>query len=76
MFAKNVSDENNSLYTYEINNQNLSSNLAILTACETSKPTHQSGEGMILLAMLLIMMAVKAYEPVYGKLTNNLLLKF
>ncbi|MFK7833067.1 MAG: CHAT domain-containing protein [Winogradskyella sp.] len=50
IFAKNVSDEDNSLYTYEIYNQNLSSNLAILTACETGKPTHQSGEGMISLA--------------------------
>lgn len=54
IFAKNVNDtiysEDNSLYTYEIYNQNLSSNLAILTACETGKPTYQSGEGMISLA--------------------------
>ncbi|WP_283636040.1 CHAT domain-containing protein [Aquaticitalea lipolytica] len=50
IFAKNTTDENNSLYTYEIYNQNLSSNLAILTACETGKPTYQSGEGMISLA--------------------------
>lgn len=54
IFAKNVSDtissEDNSLYTYEIYNQNLSSNLAILTACETGKPTYQAGEGMISLA--------------------------
>lgn len=54
IFAKNVSDtissEDNSLYTYEIYNQNLSSNLAILTACETGKPTFQAGEGMISLA--------------------------
>lgn len=50
IFAKNAEDENNSLYTYEIYNQNLSSNLAILTACETGKPTFQPGEGMISLA--------------------------
>ena len=28
----------------------MSSNLAILTACETGKPTYQAGEGMISLA--------------------------
>lgn len=54
IFAKNVdnalSSEDNSLYTYEIYNQNLSSNLAILTACETGKPSFQAGEGMISLA--------------------------
>ena len=50
IFAKDVSDEDNSLYTYEIYNQNLSSNLSILTACETGKPTYQAGEGMISLA--------------------------
>jgi len=50
IFAKNNSDEDNSLYTYEIYNQNLNSNLAILTACETGKPSYQSGEGMISLA--------------------------
>ena len=54
IFAKNINgtmaSEDNSLYTYEIYNQNLSSNLAILTACETGKPTYQSGEGMISLA--------------------------
>lgn len=54
VFAKNVTDtthiNDNYLYTYEIYNQNLSSNLAILTACETGKPTYQPGEGMISLA--------------------------
>jgi len=54
IFAKNSngtdSYNENSLYTYEIYNINLSSNLAILTACETGKPTHQPGEGMISLA--------------------------
>ncbi|MEM7185657.1 MAG: CHAT domain-containing protein, partial [Bacteroidota bacterium] len=54
VFAKNLDDDasiaDNYLYTFEIYNQNLSSNLAILTACETGKPTHQPGEGMISLA--------------------------
>ncbi|WP_111684444.1 CHAT domain-containing protein [Winogradskyella tangerina] len=50
IFAKSAEDENNSLYTYEIYNQNLASNLAILTACETGKPSYQPGEGMISLA--------------------------
>lgn len=50
IFAKNNPDEDNSLYTYEIYNENLNSNLAILTACETGKPTYQAGEGMISLA--------------------------
>lgn len=50
IFAKNIEDEENSLYTYEIYNENLNSNLAILTACETGKPTYQAGEGMISLA--------------------------
>jgi CHAT domain-containing protein len=50
IFAKNNSDEDNSLYTYEIYNASLNSNLAILTACETGKPTYQAGEGMISLA--------------------------
>ncbi|MEX0289342.1 MAG: tetratricopeptide repeat protein, partial [Flavobacteriaceae bacterium] len=42
IFAKNPEDDfainDNYLYTYEIYNQNLNSNLAILTACETGKP--------------------------------------
>lgn len=51
IFAKSTDTrEDNSLYTYEIYNTNLSSNLAILTACETGKPSYQSGEGMISLA--------------------------
>ncbi|WCO01541.1 CHAT domain-containing protein [Psychroserpens ponticola] len=50
VFAKEASGKDNSLYTYEIYNQNLSSHLAVLTACETGKPTHQAGEGMISLA--------------------------
>ncbi|WP_431133300.1 CHAT domain-containing protein [Psychroserpens mesophilus] len=50
VFAKDASNKDNSLYTYEIYNQNLASHLAVLTACETGKPTYQSGEGMISLA--------------------------
>ncbi|PWI31133.1 hypothetical protein DI383_00215 [Flavobacteriaceae bacterium LYZ1037] len=53
VFAKSLDSlntEDNYLYTYEIYNTNLSSNLAILTACETGKPTFQPGEGMISLA--------------------------
>lgn len=54
IFAKSIADapapEDNSLYVYEIYNANLSSNLAILTACETGKPSYQPGEGMISLA--------------------------
>lgn len=50
IFAKNSESDDNSLYTYEIYNENLNSNLAILTACETGKPTYQAGEGMISLA--------------------------
>lgn len=53
VFAKSMDStqmDENYLYTYEIYNTNLSSNLAILTACETGKPTYQSGEGMISLA--------------------------
>ncbi len=53
IFAKQTDSNNyseNSLYSYEIYNIDLSSNLAILTACETGKPTYQAGEGMISLA--------------------------
>ena len=54
VFAKNVKDSlninDNYLHTYEIYNENLSSQLAILTACETGKPGYQPGEGMISLA--------------------------
>ncbi len=53
VFAKSMDStlkDDNYLYTYEIYNTNLSSNLAILTACETGKPTYQAGEGMISLA--------------------------
>ncbi len=52
IFAKSLDSSNtdNYLYTFEIYNQNLASNLAILTACETGKPSYQAGEGMISLA--------------------------
>ncbi|MBC3759268.1 CHAT domain-containing protein [Hyunsoonleella sp. SJ7] len=52
LFAKNISDKNEdgSLYAYEIYDTSLNSNLAILTACETGKPSYQAGEGMISLA--------------------------
>ena len=53
VFAKSIDStqmDDNYLYTYEIYNTNLCSNLAILTACETGKPTYQAGEGMISLA--------------------------
>lgn len=54
VFAKDITDtiniNDNYLYAYEIYNQNLNSNLAILTACETGKPSYQPGEGMISLA--------------------------
>lgn len=52
VFAKSLDSlsHDNYLYTYEIYNTNLSSNLAILTACETGKPAYQAGEGMISLA--------------------------
>jgi CHAT domain-containing protein len=54
IFAKDISeqtsDEDNSLFSYEIYDYNLASNLTILTACETGKPGFEPGEGMISLA--------------------------
>lgn len=53
VFAKSLDSLNpddNSLYSYEIYDTDLESNLAILTACETGKPSYQAGEGMISLA--------------------------
>ena len=53
VFAKSldsINSNDNYFYTYEIYNTNLASNLAILTACETGKPSYQAGEGMISLA--------------------------
>ncbi|MDH3711263.1 MAG: CHAT domain-containing protein [Cyclobacteriaceae bacterium] len=37
-------------YAYEIYSCELGSNLTVLTACETGKPSYQAGEGMISLA--------------------------
>ncbi|QIE60099.1 CHAT domain-containing protein [Rasiella rasia] len=54
IFAKDIEHDslinNNSLYTYEIYNHDLDADLTVLTACETGKPTYQSGEGMISLS--------------------------
>ncbi len=54
VFAKKSGDneayDENSLYAYEIYDIDLSSNLAVLTACQTGKPTYQAGEGAISLA--------------------------
>lgn len=53
VFAKSLdslNSDDNSLYSYEIYDTDLESNLAILTACETGKPSYQAGEGMISLA--------------------------
>lgn len=52
IFAKNMSDQSddNSLYVDEIYNCDLTSNLTVLTACESGKPGYQDGEGMISLA--------------------------
>ncbi|MFK7756275.1 MAG: CHAT domain-containing protein [Flavobacteriales bacterium] len=50
IFAKESGSEENEIYNYQIYNTNLKSNLAILTACETGKPTYQPGEGMISMA--------------------------
>lgn len=50
IFAKSDSSDDHSLYVHEIYNLNLTSELALLSACETGKPTYQPGEGMISLA--------------------------
>jgi CHAT domain-containing protein len=42
--------DDNSIYLHEIYNCNLSSELAVLTACESGRPGFQDGEGMISLA--------------------------
>lgn len=51
-FAKNLSnvEEDNSLYLYDIYNYDLTSSLAVLTACETGRPGFFDGEGMISMA--------------------------
>lgn len=52
IFAKDTTAKNdtNSLYLFDIYNCDLSSNLAVLTACESGLPGYQDGEGMISLA--------------------------
>jgi CHAT domain-containing protein len=50
IFAKNNENEENSLYAKDIYQMDLSSELAVLMACETGKPSYQPGEGMISLA--------------------------
>ncbi len=51
-FAKdlNTPTADNSLYLYDIYNQNLNSDLAVLTACETGQANFFHGEGMISMA--------------------------
>jgi CHAT domain-containing protein len=52
IFAKNnaITEEDNYLYLPEIYNCNLTSDLAVLTACESGRPGYEDGEGMISLA--------------------------
>jgi CHAT domain-containing protein len=52
IFAKDMSSpgETNSLYLSDVYNCNISSDLTILTACESGKPGFIDGEGMISLA--------------------------
>lgn len=52
IFAKNLSgtEEQNSLYLFDIYNCDLNADLAVLTACETGRPGYQDGEGMLSLA--------------------------
>jgi CHAT domain-containing protein/tetratricopeptide (TPR) repeat protein len=52
IFSKDVSnlDFDNSLYLFDIYNCNLTSDLTVLTACESGKVGYKDGEGMISLA--------------------------
>lgn len=52
IFAKDISDvhKENALYVDDIYSCDLTSNLTVLTACESGKPGYQDGEGMISLA--------------------------
>lgn len=52
IFSKDLQnrEQENSLYLFDIYNCNLSSQLSVLTACETGKPGYQDGEGMISMA--------------------------
>jgi CHAT domain-containing protein len=52
IFAKDLSNinEDNSLYLHDIYNCDMTSQLAVLTACETGRPGFFDGEGMISMA--------------------------
>ncbi len=52
IFARNPGEpeEENSLYLFDIYTCDLSSDLTVLTACESGKPGYKDGEGMISLA--------------------------
>lgn len=51
IFAKdNHADLENSVYLYDIYNCNLTSHIAVLTACETGKSGYLDGEGMVSMA--------------------------
>jgi CHAT domain-containing protein len=52
IFAKDPQKANveNSLYLFDIYNCDLTSDLSVLTACESGKPGYQDGEGMISMA--------------------------
>ncbi len=52
IFAKDEKDVDaeNSIYLFDIYNCDLTSDLSVLTACESGKPGYQDGEGMISMA--------------------------
>ena len=50
IFAKNGENKENSLFAKDIYQMDLGSELAVLMACETGKPSYQPGEGMVSLA--------------------------
>ena len=51
IFSKSgKAEEQNSIYLHELYNCDLTSDLAVLTACESGRPGYQDGEGMISLA--------------------------
>lgn len=50
IFAKTSQHEENSLFAKDIYQMDLKSELSVLMACETGKPSYQPGEGMISLA--------------------------
>lgn len=50
IFTKNHPEEQNEMYASDIYNCNLSSDLTVLSACETGMPGYLDGEGMVSLA--------------------------